>query len=75
MRGEYFDDTDGARFGNDGVTRYLEETATIEFRPDTNVITRLEYRLDQSSGDVYFDDDGETKDSQSTIAAEVIVLF
>ncbi|MCM8776529.1 MAG: porin, partial [Candidatus Omnitrophica bacterium] len=80
-RGEYFHDRNGIRTGYVmGLTPYLpdvdlwEFTFTSEFNIWKDFITRLEYRYDQSNGDVFLEDKIMT-DHQSTVSLEVIYRF
>ena len=73
-RGEYFKDEDGYRIVSGTPANYREFTATLEYRPWSGVIARLEYRNDHANHAV-FDDDSGTSKSQDTLAGEVIVAF
>jgi hypothetical protein len=73
-RAEYFNDPDGVRF-QAGVDESLwENTSTLEFRPFKNLITRLEYRYDHSTADV-FTAGSKAVDHQSTIGLQAIYVF
>jgi len=73
-RTEYFSDPDGLRVVS-GIGQDLwENTITAEIRPFKNLITRLEYRYDASSKDI-FSENGLTADYQNTIAVEAIYVF
>lgn len=74
-RGEYFKDDDGYRIVSGTPANYREFTATLEYRPWNGVITRFEYRNDHANESVFEDNDGGSKDSQNTLAGEVIVSF
>ncbi len=81
-RGELFDDNDSYRtFGATtpiSARRFWGHTFTLDYRPYTNLISRLEYRLDTSSAGVYDVTGGgstEGQGSQSTFATELIFLF
>jgi len=55
LRGEYYDDGDGAI---SGIAQTLKEvTATLEHRPADHLILKLEGRYDKSSADVFGSDD------------------
>jgi len=73
-RTEYFSDPDGLRVTSGTGQDLWENTITAELRPFKNIITRLEYRYDSSSKDI-FTKNGETSDHQNTIAAEAIYMF
>ncbi len=80
LRGEYFDDVDGTRAGSGGGApagqQLWEITVTPEFRINQNLIVRLEYRHDQSTADVFFDENpGTFTDSQDTVAVNGIFYF
>jgi len=83
VRGEYYDDEDGAI---SGIAQTLEEfTATLEHRPVSNLILKLEGRYDKSSTDVFAGedtgldgpDDGPTfhRDSQFLLLLGVVASF
>lgn len=88
-RWEYFADPDAARLGGiNGLTRptsttFYEMTYTADIKLAKNLLTRLEYRYDQSSESVF--DLGNPVDasgfvigasqSQSTFGAELIYTF
>ncbi len=74
LRGERFDDTEGARTGIDQVLYGLTLTGSYNFTPD--LLTRLEYRYDVSSQNVFGTDvAGELDNNQSTIGAQLIYMF
>lgn len=73
-RTEYFTDPYGLRVTSGTGQDLWENTLTAEVRPFKNLITRLEYRYDASSKDI-FSENGLTSKSQNTIAAEAIYLF
>jgi hypothetical protein len=79
VRGEYYDDEDGAI---SGTAQALKEiTATLEHRPVSNLILKLEGRHDKSSAEVFGSDDigvDETplrKDSQVLLLLGVVASF
>lgn len=73
-RGEFFRDDDGYRIVAGTPATYREFTATVEYRPWKNIITRLEFRNDRASKDVF--DDGDAKsNTQDTLGGELIYLF
>ena len=51
-----------------------ETTWTLQYKPVPNLITRAEFRYDESDRATFSDGDGVT-DNQSTLAGEVIFLF
>lgn len=51
MRGEYYDDEDGAISGTAQTLKEL--TLTLEHRPVPRLILKLEGRYDRSSADVF----------------------
>lgn len=79
LRSEYFDDKDGFRTGT--KQQLFEITPTLSIRPFCNkgmldnLVWRLEYRFDHSDEDVFENDDGGFKDTQQTIATELIYYF
>jgi hypothetical protein len=74
-RGEYVDDEDGVRIVPGVGTKYTTWTGTLEYRPAPGFITRVEARHDRADDAVYDADEGEKTDSQTTLAAQVIVFF
>lgn len=80
-RGEYFHDRNGVRTGVlTSATMPItdldiwEFTITNEFKVYKNLITRLEYRYDKASGQVYTKDK-LTANNQGTVSADVIYRF
>lgn len=75
-RWEYFNDDDGVRVLSGTSADYWEVTGTLEWRPWKNLITRLEYRYDDSDRNVFFDHSvSGFSDNQSTISGEVMYIF
>lgn len=81
-RAELFEDNDSYRtFGTTTplrARRFWGHTFTLDYRPYTNLISRLEYRMDTSDAGVYDVSTGgstEGQGSQSTFATELIFLF
>ncbi len=81
-RGELFYDDDSFRtFGTTtprSVRRLWGNTITLDYRPYTNWITRLEYRQDATDAGIYDVTGGgstEGRSSQGTFATELIYLF
>ena len=74
LRSERFNDMDGARTGIDQTLYGLTLTSSYNFTPD--LLTRLEYRYDISSQNVFGTDvAGELDNNQSTIGAQIIYMF
>ncbi|MDD4894562.1 MAG: porin [Candidatus Omnitrophica bacterium] len=73
-RTEFFSDPNGVRLTSGTPADYWENTSTLELRPYKNLITRLEYRYDMSSQDIYTIGSKAT-DHQSTIGVEAIYAF
>lgn len=73
-RTEYFGDSDGVRITAGTPADYWENTATLELRPYKDLITRLEYRYDHATSDVYTVS-SKAVDHQSTIGIEAIYVF
>ena len=80
-RGEFFHDREGVRTGSlTSATMPItdvdiwEFTLTNEFRLYKDLITRLEYRFDKASGQIYTKDK-ITANHQGTVAAEMIYKF
>ena len=72
VRFERFRDAEGTRTGSHA--NFWEVTATLEFKPLTNLIVRVEWRHDKCSKDLFLDHT-DVEDSQDTVGAEVIVIF
>lgn len=72
LRAEYFRDSDGFRTGTKQTLK--EVTFTNQFDINSNLIFRLELRLDQSNEDVFLKKE-DSKGSQFTFGAEAIVYF
>ncbi len=72
LRTEWFKDADGFLTGTD--QRLWEGTVTAQYKPVPSLITRLEFRLDDSN-EKTFQKGGRAVDHQETLAAEVIFLF
>ncbi len=75
LRGEYFDDRNGARLGAAGRQKLWEITTTFHVKLLEHILARLEYRHDQTADSKKAFDDGATKKYQDTVAVEVIYLF
>ena len=73
LRGEYFDDSDGA---STGVTQQVKEiTATYELKGPAGLITRAEFRYDWSDRSVFYNSDGGLKDNQPTLLVGAVYAF
>lgn len=72
LRIEYFRDSDGYRTGTKQTLK--EVTFTNQFDINSNLIFRLELRLDKSNEDIFLKQD-DSKSSQFTFGAEAIVYF
>jgi hypothetical protein len=74
LRGELFNDRDGARTG---VAQKLKEvTLTPELKVGSHVVIRGDVRVDFSDKEVFEDRDGAlTKKRQPTVLLNVITLF
>lgn len=72
IRVEYFRDSDGFRTGTKQTLSEL--TFTNQFDINSNLIFRVELRVDKSDEDVFLKKD-ESKGSQFTFGAEAIVYF
>ena len=70
VRSEAFRDADGVRTGLEQTL--FETTLTTAYKLTSAMETRLEYRYDKSNQDGFF---AAGKDSQSTIAAQLIFSF
>ncbi|MFA6357924.1 MAG: porin [Candidatus Omnitrophota bacterium] len=73
-RMEYFSDPNGVRVVSGSPADYWENTSTLEYRPLKDLITRLEYRYDHSTSDVYTVG-SKAIDHQGTIGLEAIYVF
>jgi hypothetical protein len=72
-RFEYFFDEDGVRTGIGRYNALWEMTYTADIQMYDNLLTRLEYRHDQSNAEDNFD--GGTSGHQTTVSASMIYLF
>jgi hypothetical protein len=73
LRGEYFDDAEGARTG---VAQKLKEvTVTPELRVSSHFIFRSDLRVDWSDKPVFEKKGGETSKTQPTVALNAIYMF
>lgn len=73
LRGEVFDDQDG--FRTSVVQTLREVTLTLACKMRENLEWRAEYRYDQSNQDVFVNDKGDAKDTQSTVALAAYYTF
>jgi hypothetical protein len=79
LRGEYFQDDDGARTGFE--QKMWEITPTLSIKPFVghrtfdNLEFRVEYRHDQSDERVFEDSNGSLKKSQDTVALQLLYYF
>lgn len=77
LRGEVFDDTDGARFAlasaPTGVTAWAV-TPTLAYRLTDGLLWRLEYRHDQADKKI-FDHDGNLNRGQDQVVSQLIYSF
>ncbi|MBL0350784.1 MAG: porin [Elusimicrobia bacterium] len=74
LRYENFDD-EGSRLTGGATHQTINSiTGTLQYKMK-DVITRLEYRTDQSTDKVYTKKDGTLDDTESTIGLEVIYSF
>lgn len=77
VRGEYFDDADGARlpWGGPGGTRVWEVTATLGYTPFEYLLLRAELRYDKAHLPIFFDGSDRKDAHQTTLAFEATFLF
>jgi len=73
LRGEVFDDQDSFRTGT--VQTLREATLTFACKMRESLEWRAEYRYDQSNKDVFVNDKGVAKDTQSTVALAAYYTF
>ncbi|OGX45471.1 MAG: hypothetical protein A3G38_03435 [Omnitrophica WOR_2 bacterium RIFCSPLOWO2_12_FULL_51_8] len=73
-RTEFMSDRQGLRIVSGTAQDVWEQTLTLELRPYKDLITRLEYRHDESSSKI-FTDNQKSVNNQNTIALEAIYLF
>jgi hypothetical protein len=73
LRGEYFDDAEGASTGT--AQQVKEVTATYEIKGPAGLLTRLEGRYDWSTKDVFFNSSGGLKGNQPTLAVGEVYSF
>lgn len=75
-RTEFFSDPQGLRLTAGNPQEIWETTFTFELRPYKDLITRLEYRYDESSSNIFSPHTPpKSGDHQDTIALEAIYLF
>jgi hypothetical protein len=73
MRGEYFDDPDGYQTGT--PQSLYEGTFTYEYKWVEGMLTRVEYRIDQSSTNYFHKLSSQYTDQQQTITVGFIAFF
>lgn len=79
LRGEQFDDADGARTGL--AQKLTSITVTPEYRPAENLVLRAEFRMDSSDKEVFEDGnsfentDLPNSDGQTTIGLNMLFYF
>ena len=73
LRGEWFRDDDGFFTGLNNST-LGEGTVTLQYKPVPSLITRVEFRYDKASQNV-FQFGTRAANHQETLATEVIFLF
>lgn len=73
-RTEFFSDRQGLRVVSGTQQDLWETTFTLEVRPYKDLITRLEYRRDESSSNI-FSRNQKSIDHQDTLGLEAIYLF
>ncbi|MBI1389619.1 MAG: outer membrane beta-barrel protein [bacterium] len=78
LRGEWFEDNDNIRLfaplAPNTNTNLWEITATLGYQVVDGLLTRVEYRHDDASEDIFVDDSG-LDDAQDTVSLEVIYSF
>lgn len=74
-RTEFFSDRQGLRVTSATAQDLWETTLTFELRPYKNLITRLEYRHDGSSSNIFSRNTSEITGRQDTIGLEAIYAF
>lgn len=73
-RTEFMSDRQGLRIVSGTMQDVWEQTLTLELRPYRDLITRLEYRHDESSSKI-FTSNQKSADHQDTIGLEMIYVF
>ena len=73
-RTEFMSDRQGLRIVSGTMQDIWEQTLTLELRPYKDLITRLEYRHDESSSPIFTDNQSATS-HQDTIGLEMIYAF
>ena len=73
FRGQIFDDKDG--FLSSTTQKLTAFTFTPEVRVNSNMVIRAEYRRDESDASPFTDENGNTKDSQDTVAFNALFYF
>lgn len=72
LRGEYFEDHDGARTGLPQILKEL--TLTPEYHPAKNIAVRADLRMDFSTENV-FDKDGTPSNRQPTVLLNAVFTY
>lgn len=72
LRAEYFDDERWVVAGDD--VNIFEVTFTLGYTVTEGLLTRLEFRHDDASEEIFMDDNG-FEDTQNTLAVEVVYSF
>ena len=75
VRGEYFDDKDGAHFATPTGVKYYEATLTLAYLPTKDVELRTEVRADKAKEAVYVDSDGSTSKTLMTFGLQGLYKF
>ncbi len=73
LRGEYFDDAEGARTG--AAQKLKELTVTPELKVSSHFLFRADLRVDWSDKSVFEKKGGETSTTQPTVALNAIYMF
>ena len=73
FRGQIFDDKDG--FLSSTTQKLTAFTFTPELRINNNMVVRAEYRHDESDATPFTDKNGNTEDSQDTVAFNALFHF
>jgi hypothetical protein len=73
LRGEWFDDPQGARTG--WAQTLTEWTLTPEFRPHPKIVVRGDLRRDHSNLAVFELSDGTFGHTQATVSANALFIF
>jgi len=75
VRGEYFNDKQGAHFATATGTKYYEGTLCLSYLPTSSVELRTEVRMDKANNSVYVDSGGSASKTLMTFGLQGLYKF